>query len=218
MGSFELSIAAPGRSLKPVMESAINYNELNDLLRLCGATRDAAQAHGLLSARLAVTGADDGGVGIGQVLEEIGFGTMHRPQCEDVLAALFRETHIRLSDRQSEFEPLLPGDDDDTAVRAAALANWCEGFLHGLVSAAAGGDLQQRLASEPIAGIIRDMLQITRAAADGGSDTEEDEAAYIELVEYLRVAVQLVYEDLADLRSRHRLHGLQGDPDPELLH
>ena len=44
------------------------------------------------------------------------------------------------------------------------------------------------------------MLQITRASADDESDTESDEQAYAEIVEYLRVAAQLAYEELADLR------------------
>ena len=36
------------------------------------------------------------------------------------------------------------------------------------------------------------MLQITRAALDEEVDAEENEAAYVELVEYLRVAAQIV--------------------------
>jgi uncharacterized protein YgfB (UPF0149 family) len=44
------------------------------------------------------------------------------------------------------------------------------------------------------------MLQITRATIDDESDAEDNEAAYIEIVEYMRVAAQLAYEELADLR------------------
>ena len=56
------------------------------------------------------------------------------------------------------------------------------------------------LSSEPLADIIRDMLQITRAEVDDDSDEETNEAAYFELVEYLRVAAQLAYEELSDFR------------------
>jgi uncharacterized protein YgfB (UPF0149 family) len=45
------------------------------------------------------------------------------------------------------------------------------------------------------------MLQITRATVDEDDDAEESEAAYSELVEYVRVAVQLLYEELAALRD-----------------
>ena len=69
-----------------------------------------------------------------------------------------------------------------------------------VVAANHGDDVRTRLAEEPLADIIRDILQITRASADEDSDTESDDSAYIELVEYVRVATQLVYEELADLR------------------
>ncbi len=46
------------------------------------------------------------------------------------------------------------------------------------------------------------MLQLTRADVDEDSDDETNEAAYAEIVEYVRVAVQLTYEELADLRGR----------------
>jgi len=80
------------------------------------------------------------------------------------------------------------------------MARWCEGFLHGLVSEKHSDALKERLAAEPLADIIRDMLQITRAAAEE-DETEEEENAYAELVEYLRVAAQLAYEELADFRT-----------------
>ncbi len=95
---------------------------------------------------------------------------------------------------------MLPGDDISAEQRATAMAHWCEGFLHGLVSAEHGKALKERLAAEPLADIIRDMLQITRAAVDEESDAETNEAAYAEILEYMRVAAQLAYEELSDIR------------------
>ena len=96
--------------------------------------------------------------------------------------------------------PLLPDDYTDAGARTTALAHWCEGFLHGLVSAKHEGTLKEKLAAEPLSDIIRDMLQITRAAIDEESDDETNEAAYAEIVEYIRVAAQLAYEELSDIR------------------
>ena len=80
------------------------------------------------------------------------------------------------------------------------MAHWCEAFLHGLVSSKHEQDLKDRLGAEPLSDIIRDMLQITRAALDEESDEEDNDAAYAEIVEYIRVAAQLAYEELADIR------------------
>ena len=102
-------------------------------------------------------------------------------------------------------------------MRAAALAHWCEGFLHGLVSANHGDALKERLAAEPLADIIRDMLEITRAAVGDDDDGESEEVAYTELVEYLRVAAQLTYEELAEFRAPAEGDDEAGEP-PEVLH
>ena len=183
------------------MEEAIDHNALEAALKRCGSTWGAAQTHGLLSGRLAIGGADSGFAWLAQILEGTGETDAGRNECEAMLSALFESTYRQLSERMSEFEPLLPGDDDSTATRATALAHWCEGFLHGLVSARHGDALKERLAAEPLADIIREMLQITRAEVTDDSNTETDEAAYTEIVEYLRVAAQLAYEELADLRN-----------------
>ena len=61
------------------------------------------------------------------------------------------------------------------------------------------------------------MLEITRAAADEGDGTESDEEAYAELVEYLRVAAQLTYEELAGIR-RPDPEADSAEQDPEVLH
>ncbi|MDJ0814191.1 MAG: UPF0149 family protein [Woeseiaceae bacterium] len=179
----------------------MEHDRLEDALRRCGSGWDASQAHGLLAGRLAIGGADSGFDWLSQVLEGTDANDVLRAECETLLGALFEHTLRQLSERQSEFEPLLPDDGETTPIRAAALAHWCEGFLHGLVSARHGDALKERLAAEPLADIIRDMLEITRAAADEDDASDADEEAYVELVEYLRVAAQLTYEELAEIRD-----------------
>ena len=199
------------------METSVDYDQLDDALRRCGAGWDAAQAHGLLVGRLATAGADAGFEWLAQVLEGTEANNALTSECEGLLRGVFEATYRQLAERQSEFEPLLPDDDDATSVRAGALAHWCEGFLHGLVSAKHGDALKERLAAEPLADIIRDMLEITRAAAGEDDDAESDEAAYAELVEYLRVAAQLTYEELAEIRQPAADADEAGDT-PEVLH
>jgi len=200
------------------VESQVEHDQLEEALKRCGASWDAAQTHGLLSGRLAIAGADGGFDWLSQVLEGTDANDALRTECESLLNSLFETTYRQLAERQSEFEPLLPGDSDATAVRAAALARWCEGFLHGLVSADHSEALKRKLAAEPVADIIRDMLEITRAVADDGSDAESDERAYAEIVEYLRVAAQLAYEELVEFREPAAGGNDSEDAGPEVLH
>ena len=183
------------------MEQSVNHDELDAALKRCGATWDAGQAHGLLCSRLAVLGADAGSSWLDQILAGSDPDDVPRRECEILLDALYACTHRQLSQRQSEFQPLLPDDSDSTIIRAEAIAHWCEGFLHGLVSGSTDVGLKKRLADEPLSDIIKDMLQITRATVDEETEEETNEAAYADLVEYLRVAVQLTYEELAEFRS-----------------
>ena len=183
------------------MDEKVEYDTLEESLKRCGSNWDAAQTHGLLTGRLAIAGTPAGPEWMLQVLEGVEAGNALRTECQKHLDTLYQSTFWQLSERLSEFEPLLPDDDDDAGTRTAALAHWCEGFLHGLVSAKHGDALKERLAGEPLSDIIKDMLQITRAGLDEESDEEENESAYVELVEYTRVAAQLCYEELADIRN-----------------
>ncbi len=192
------------------MEQSINHDELDAALKRCGATWDAGQAHGLLCSRLAILGADAGIGWLDQVLEGSDPDNALRRECEVLLDALCAYTHRQLAERQSEFQPLLPDQSDSTMIKAEAIARWCEGFLHGLVSGSPDDNLKERLASEPLSDIIKDMLQITRATIDEETDDKTNEFAYAELVEYLRVAVQLTYEELAEFRTP--------PPGSEVLH
>jgi len=189
------------------MDEKVDHDRLDDALRRCGASWDAAQTHGLLTGRLAVAGVAAGPKWLMQVLEGTDESNALRVECQKMLDTLYQSTFWQLSERLSEFVPLLPDDDTSSDDRTAAMAHWCEGFLHGLVSAQHGDALRDRLAAEPIADIIRDMLQITRAEIDDATDEETNEAAYAELVEYLRVAAQLTYEELSDIR-----HGADSSP------
>ncbi|MDH3747087.1 MAG: UPF0149 family protein [Gammaproteobacteria bacterium] len=188
------------------MTSDISHDQLNDALRGTGSSWDAAQTHGLVSGKLAVLGAAAGPAWLEQVLEGTDASSALRKECEDMLSTLYQSTHRQLAERLSEFAPLLPGDHDSKNARTEALAHWCEGYLHGLVSAPHDDPLKQRLAAEPVAGIIKDMLSITQVAIDDhgtdSGDDDNDEQAYVEIVEYLRVAAQLVYEELAEQRPQ----------------
>lgn len=183
------------------MASEVDFDVLNEALRRAGASWNAAQAHGLMTGRLAIAGLAAMPFCIGVLLENCDPANALRKECEALLIQSMQSTQQKLSERLSRFSPLLPDDDADTALRTEALAHWSEGFLHGLVSAQAEQKLKDRLAAEPVADIIKDMLQITRAEADPDEDDGSDEEeAYVEIVEYLRVAAQLVYEELAELR------------------
>ena len=48
--------------------------------------------------------------------------------------------------------------------------------------------------------VVRDFIEISHAAVDAESGEESNENAYTELVEFVRVGVQLLFEELASAR------------------
>jgi uncharacterized protein YgfB (UPF0149 family) len=197
------------------MGQAIDHDELDALLKGCGSSWNAGQAHGLLCSRVSLAGADGASRWIAQVLGDATSDPAQRAECEEMLDALCATTWQQLVERQSEFILLLPDDDDPASVRTEVMAQWCEGYLHGLVAEKHSEDLKKRLAAEPLADIIKDMLEITRATVGDDADDNNIDNDIAELDEYLRVAVQLTYEELADFRKLD-------DPDqphaPDTLH
>ena len=97
-----------------------------------------------------------------------------------------------------ELELLLPADEQPIDVRTAALAQWCQGFLYGL---GAGSVADASDLPGDVGEIVRDLGEISRAGVDATQDEESNEAAYTELVEFVRVGVQLLFEELAALRQ-----------------
>ena len=110
------------------------------------------------------------------------------------LTALYAATQGELNDPNFEFELLLPDDDTPLDDRVYSLSEWCQGFLLGL---SLGGITDFAPLPQDAREIAQDLTEIARASnsynLEGG---EEDENAYAELVEYLRVGVLLINEEL----------------------
>jgi len=112
---------------------------------------------------------------------------------------VYAATVAALSGRDMEFDLLIPGDDQPIEERARALTSWCTGFLYGLGSNGAADP--QQLPGD-LGEIVRDLSEITHAGVDATDSLEASESALEELVEFVRVGVQLVFDELEPLRGR----------------
>jgi uncharacterized protein YgfB (UPF0149 family) len=110
----------------------------------------------------------------------------------DLMIRTHEEVRAALHGDSFEFGLLLPDDETAMTERAGALAQWCQGFALGLLH----GDLSLDELPDEAAEAARDIVEI--AALDEDAEQDEDsERALTEIEQYLRVAVQLVYEELA---------------------
>ena len=97
---------------------------------------------------------------------------------------------------------MLPEEDATLEARGNALFDWCRAFVGGFGLAAGG---QARL-SEEGEEALEDLAKLAAAQAQSDGD-EEDEAAFAELEEFVRIAALLLHGDGAlAQRHRQRLH------------
>lgn len=109
-----------------------------------------------------------------------------------LLKKLYEGSERQLKEFAFELQLLLPMDTEDLTARAEALTLWSQGFLTGL-----------KLVNVPIVSrepseateAINDLIEIAKMNYEEVVANEEDEAAYMELVEYVRMAAILIYQD-----------------------
>ncbi len=174
------------------MSESVAFHDVARALAEAGSTVLAAEAHGYLCGALCVRR----DFGLAEWLDEIlpDGSTADHGRFESVREA----SDATLAGTEMEFQPLLPDDEEPLAVRGEALGAWCQGFLYGF---GAAGTANRSALPESVSEFLVDLARISQAG-DVGSETEEaEEAAYAELVEFLRVGVQLVYDELAALRA-----------------
>ena len=129
-------------------------------------------------------------------------GELLQNELEALLQQLYRATVYQLEDPNLGFYLLLPRDDAALGERADALAKWCEGFVYAL---GLGGVAENLLTEEDLKEFLANMSEISHATAER-EDDEDDEQAYVELVEYVRMGVLLATTELQLAAERVRLH------------
>jgi len=178
------------------MTSSLAFNDVAQALAAGGSSVHAAEAHGCLCGALCVRR----GLKLSDWLDEILPDSVTLPGGDGPLQDLFEQSAAELAAPDMEFDPLLPDDDASLDERVEALGAWCQGFLYGFGSAGQAG---RPAPTGEVAEVLADFAEISRAGAVGMEPAEIEEDAYVELVEFLRVGVQIVYDEMnAGRRAR----------------
>jgi len=175
---------------------SLSYQRLYDVL----GQYDPAECHGLLCGLLCT----DETLARDTWLQQI--GTEYNSDSVNLLQTLFRSTSQQLQDEDFIFQLLLPDDEDDLHLRVEALGNWCQGFLAGL--GLGGMQTTEQLTAE-VKDFLQDVSQIAQVGLAAEDGDEDDEIAYVEIIEYMRAGVMLVSQELQRGKRtpvRARLH------------
>ncbi|KAA9130805.1 UPF0149 family protein [Marinihelvus fidelis] len=118
----------------------------------------------------------------------------------EALADLFTAAASQLADDDMGFVIWLPDDEESLEDRTEAIAQWCNGFL---ASIGAGDDGCLETLSDDAGEALADLKEIALAEVaveyedeSGQAPVDDDEQAFAEIVEYIRVSVLILREDL----------------------
>lgn len=187
----------------------IDFASIDRLLHQLGLSLDPAECHGSLCGLLCASDAVTGPDWVNQILtghldltrkESLPpQGTFKDAANDHSLLVLYKDTVESLNDPEFGFSLLLPDDDKPLEQRVEALSLWCQGFLLGL---GMGGIRENTDLPGDTHEAMQDFVEISRLDNNGSDHDNEAETAFAEIVEYVRMAVLLMYEEFRDLRAR----------------
>lgn len=166
-------------------DTARNYDTLDRCLRDSSFDGSAAQAYGIACGLVCrnVNSTD-----LDTVIEHLNFSDTAAMKA---LESLIEMAEHDLNQADFAFDLWLP-ETDELHIQLDAMAEWSQGFIIGLMFD--GSEFRTRLSSE-INESVQDIIEISGLESIA-SGTSEDEISFIELCEYLRMATQLIYEEL----------------------
>lgn len=177
------------------------FPDLETRLKQAGAAMLAAESHGLLCARFCVEDEPDFSEWVGRVMDDAAENEAGQAQCLQALRQVYGITQDLFEQALESMDLLIPPDHSPLSGRSRALAEWCDGFIGGLGLAGMPKESVDGENSE----ILQDLVEITRLE-DEVEDNEQNEQAYMEVIEYVRVAVKTLGISLRGRSDNETLH------------
>ena len=178
-----------------------DYETLDYELQRVSAHFTASGSHGVICGVLAMNTAVATEIWVREIIPHQPAADTLFTECEQELLELYDATQEQLNDPELAYELLLPDNDNVSLTQCVvALTQWCDGFMFGVGLASLNDDYSL---PEDCTDILSDISEFTRAKVSDVVD-EQDAAAYFEIVEYLRVGVMLIHEEMEPFNATSR--------------
>jgi len=168
----------------------VTFEQLEDLFFALDIQASAAGFHGFLCGRLSC-GPVQMELLVRSSTQWLGMEGEAAESAESPLEEFYESSLNDLQDMRFIFQPLLPDDELPLSERLLALGEWCSNYVSGLGE----GMADELELSTDTQEALRDIAAIGQVSAEF-DEGEESERDYLELVEYTRIAVQLIFSDL----------------------
>lgn len=178
----------------------MTFEDLAHELGALGVLLSPSEVHGMFCGRL-VMGELLAGQKLLSVAEEF-LETEAFDEIAELIEELYQFCAGQIQQTGLEFTPLLPEDFNPISYRTEALAQWCQGFLHGLSQAGLSKNLKF---SDDAKETLEDLAAISQLKGEDADS--DDEVNFFELVEFVRVVVLVLHMELGQPETtRPTLH------------
>jgi yecA family protein len=174
------------------MKTQPDYSKLDEALTEAGSTLHPSELHGLICGML-VSPKD-----IAEAWQEVVKASQKASHIHSLVEGLYQLSKKQLEEFLFEFNLVLPHEEQPLPLRAEAITLWSQGFLTGLKLVHI--PIENRDESE-CTEAIEDIIEIAKMNYEEVMANEEDESAYTEIVEYVRMAAILIYQAYRDKNS-----------------
>lgn len=165
----------------PVLPS---YVELTRVFEKTMPNSNVAQIHGIICGTICAQSGVD--IDILKLFPQ----AKKSKKAQTLLIQMYEASYHELSEFSFQFSLILPMDSIDINTRAENLGLWCQGFLTGL------GQVPVTEVSDEVNEALEDMMEISKINFGDIATNDDDETAYFELVEYVRLSILMIYHEL----------------------
>ena len=176
----------------------IDFNSIDSALARAAASADASDSHGYLCGLVCAAGYAEPAQWEPELLGDCQSAAEEIEESRRLLKLLYQDIQAKLNDPEMTFQLLLPEDSEGLPQRTEMLGDWCMGFLSGL---GMGGLPPMEQLTDECRELLHDFAQISRIEFDLEDPGEEDEVALMEIIEFVRVGVMFLSDELQSQTS-----------------
>lgn len=189
------------RENKVLNDELPDYVEMERALGRVDVEYSSAEIHGICCGMLVVNQASDQNAWIAQIVAG-NPQDFHFQEVRLLLRQLFTVTRQQMNDSSMGFELFLP-QDDDLKAQLEAMQEWCQGFAYGLAMAGIKDFKKLPTDSREWA---EDVVKIGASGEFDLDNEDESEDALAEIIEYLRVGVLMMNEEMQPMKAAPQVH------------
>ncbi len=172
------------------------YEALTTALHEANSQLSASECHGLIAAALTTQNT----AMISKYFTEDTELLKDDGEFAELISQLVQSSAAGYRDEDFNFQLLLPDDDTPLQDRSRALAEWCGGYVMGMLeSGIKDFDALPGDAAEAINDLV-EISQLDTSVDNGGSEND-----LMHLEEYVKVSVQIIYAELTKIREQRTI-------------